>query len=193
VRRQLEGTLQRAVPGLSGLRGAGVRLYLLGEGWKLAALDAPDDERETEMLRRLSRALRWPGLEVELQRMDKRRLCEGALRAGTESASDDAAVELQGIDLTSGQRWFGAVDEIASDADPKASDPWWQSFAGDVAGTGSLLRVEQWFRAGDPPFQSGLAGGKVSFDPQRSLLKQWVDLSGPSLVALRIRSLLHSH
>jgi hypothetical protein len=52
------------------------------------------------------------------------------------------------------------------------------------------LRVEQWFRAGEPPFRSGLAGGKLSFDPRRSLLKQWVDLSGPSLVALRIHSLL---
>jgi hypothetical protein len=42
VRRQLEGTLRRAAPDGQALRGAGVRLYLLGESWKLVALDAPD-------------------------------------------------------------------------------------------------------------------------------------------------------
>src|SRR5207237_7410945 len=35
LRRQLEGTLRRAAPDLRGLRGAGVRVYLVGEGWKL--------------------------------------------------------------------------------------------------------------------------------------------------------------
>ncbi len=188
VRRQLEGTLRRAG---SGLRGAGVRLYLLGEGWKLAALDVPDDERETETMHRLSRSVRWPGLDVELERMDKRRLCEGALHAAAAAAPGDDAVELQGIDLTSGQRWFGAVDAGASgDPAPRPGDPWWQEFAADLSETGSLLRVEQWFRAGEPPFRSGLAGGKLSFDPRRSVLKQWLDLSGPSLVALRIHSRL---
>jgi hypothetical protein len=195
VRRQLDGTLRRAAPGLSTLRGAGVRLYLLGEGWKLAALDVPDQERETEMLRRLSRELRWPGLDIELHRMDKRRLCQGALRVGPTPQGDDGSVELQGMDSTAGaelQRWFAAVDVAAGPAEvaPQAGDPWWQAFAADVAGSGSLLRIEQWFRAGEPPFRSGLAGGKLSFDPRRSLLKQWVDLSGPSLVALRIHSLL---
>jgi hypothetical protein len=195
VRRQLDGTLRRAAPGLSTLRGAGVRLYLLGEGWKLAALDVPDQDRETETLRRLSRELHWPGLDVELLRLDKRRLCQGALRAGPTPQDDDGSVELQGMDVFAGptpQRWFAAVDASAGPAEiaPQEGDPWWQAFAADAAGNGSLLRVEQWFRAGEPPFRSGLAGGKLSFDPRRSLLKQWVDLSGPSLVALRIHSLL---
>jgi hypothetical protein len=198
VRRQLEGTLRRAAPSLSTLRGAGVRLYLLGDGWKLAALDVPDEDREAETLRRLSHELLWPGLDVQMHRMDKRRLCEGALRADAAPHEEDGTVELQGIDVSApadSQRWFGVVDPAAAAAAgevaPAPGDPWWQAFAADVAQSGSLLRVEQWFRAGEPPFRSGLAGGKVSFDPHRSLLKQWIDLSGPSLVALRIRSLLH--
>jgi hypothetical protein len=70
---------------------------------------------------------------------------------------------------------------------PSASDPWWQAFSG---GADSLLRVEQWFRAQGSPFRGRLAAGKLAFDPKRPLLKQWMDVSGPSLVALRIRDAL---
>ena len=57
----------------------------------------------------------------------------------------------------------------------------------------SLLRVEQWFSGGadaPSPFQTLLAGGNLAFDGRRSVLKQWLDVSGPSLVALRIRQAL---
>ena len=42
----------------------------------------------------------------------------------------------------------------------------------------------------DATLEAGLAGGNLSFDGRRSLLKQWVDVSGPSLVALRVREAL---
>jgi len=194
LRRQLHGTLRRAAPDLRGLRGAGVRIYLLGEGWKLVALDAPDDEREEAALRTLAAHLRERPLledvEVDLQRMTKRRLCEGALRVHADEAAAEAALELQGVDVASAdgrsQRWFGVAgseDLAGPDLLPDPSDPWWRSF---VSGSdGSLLRVEQWF-TGPTPFETALSGGPISFDPARSLLKQWIDLSGPSLVALRI-------
>ena len=196
VRRQLDGTLRRAAPDLTALRGAGVRLYLLGEGWKLAALDVPDERREEETLRRVNERLgRDPlGLPVQLQRMNKRRLCEGALRVRSAGEAADEAVELQGVDAAAGevlhQRWFSVPDPGAPpDAElaPHASDPWWRSFAD---GDGSLLRVEQWFGGEASPFESRLAGGKIAFDPRRSILEQWLDVSGPSLVALRIHAAL---
>ena len=88
------------------------------------------------------------------------------------------------------QRWFGVVDpEAGGEAALHAEDPWWKAFAGGRSG--SLLRVEQWFTADPEPFRDGLPGGHVSFDARRSLLKQWLDLSGPSLVALRIHAALH--
>jgi hypothetical protein len=199
VRRQLEGTLRRAAPDGQALLGAGVRLYLLGESWKLIALDAPDDQREQEMLRRISERLTreplLPGMPVRLERMSKRRLCEGALRVEPEPLPLEEPVELQGIDAAQAgsvrQRWFGVAGQEmrqpASGSAPSAADPWWQSFAGAAD---SLLRVEQWFRAHGSPFKSRLAGGKLAFDPRRPLLKQWLDVSGPSLVALRIRDAL---
>ncbi len=196
VRRQLQGTLRRAAPDLTALRGAGVRLYLLGEGWKLVALDVPDERREEETLRRVNERLaRDPlGLPVQLQRMDKRRLCEGALRVRSAGEAADEAVELQGVDAAAGeglrQRWFSVPDAgELPDAElaPHAEDPWWRSFAD---GDGSLLRVAQWFGGEASPFESRLAGGKIAFDPRRSLLKQWLDVSGPSLVALRIHAAL---
>ncbi|MFL5362046.1 MAG: hypothetical protein ACJ78U_13860 [Myxococcales bacterium] len=189
LRRQLEGTLRRAAPDLRGLRGAGVRLYLLGEGWKLVALDTVDDEREAAALATVSAYLHKHPLltdaEIDLSRMTKRRLCEGALRVHVDEASSDEPLELQGVDVAGGQkRWFGIAGTGAEPRPaPDPSDPWWQSF---VAGTeGSLLRVEQWFTS-PAPFETDLCGGPISFDPRRSLLKQWIDLSGPSLVALRI-------
>ena len=122
---------------------------------------------------------------MDLQRMTKRRLCEGALRVHAEGAASEELLELQGVDVAgTGQRWFGvAGTDVASDLAPDPSDPWWRSF---VSGNeGSLLRVEQWFSS-PLPFETSLSGGPIAFDPRRSLLKQWVDLSGPSLVALRI-------
>ncbi|HEX9578283.1 MAG TPA: hypothetical protein VF993_11065 [Myxococcales bacterium] len=190
VRRQLEGTLRRA----AALRGAGVRLYLLGEGWKLVALDAPDEDRERETLRRIEDHLAaqplLPGAALQLQRMDKRRVCEGALRVhGAESSED--AVELQGVDVASSeglrQRWFGIAGGLSGpDLSPSPHDRWWLSFAG---GGQSLLRMEQWFST-PAPFETRLEGGNLAFDAQRSFLKQWLDVSGPSLVALRINSAL---
>ncbi|HET7788325.1 MAG TPA: hypothetical protein VFL36_20300 [Myxococcales bacterium] len=196
VRRQLDGTLRRAAPDGSGLRGAGLRLYLLGEGWKLAALDAPNPERERETLRRieawLSREPLLAGVPVQIQRMDKRRLCEGALRAEVGPVEDDAAVELQGVDAADAQelrqRWFGVPDALDSGLSPHPPDPWWRTFAGG-AGDGSLLRVEQWFTS-DAPFLTRLSAGRIAYEPGRSLLKQWIDLSGPSLVALRVHEAL---
>ncbi len=196
LRRQLAGTLRRATPDATTLRGAGVRLYLLGEGWKLAALEVPNEQREAEAMRRieawLAREPMLPGVPVQLQRMDKRRLCEGALRAQAEPATQDAAVELQGVDGAAGdevrQRWFGVPDGAAGPLTPDPTDPWWQEFAGSAA-AGSLLRVEQWFTA-DAPFRERLAAGRIAFVPGRSLLKQWLDLSGPSLVALRVHDAL---
>ena len=199
VRRQLEGTLRRAAPDLTTLRGAGVRLNLIGEGWKLVAFDFADEERETEALRRIEEHLaRRPLLEapLQLQRMTKRRVCEGALRVRTGEGPPEHALELQGVDVGSSdglrQRWFGVADPRAA-AEPDLmvhrEDAWWREFAG---GTESLLRVEQWFsgRPDASPFQTALAGGNLAFDGHRSVLKQWLDVSGPSLVALRIRQAL---
>jgi hypothetical protein len=199
VRRQLQGTLRRAAPDLTTLRGAGVRLHLLGEGWKLVALDVEDDRRETEALLRIEEHFaRQPLLEapLQLQRMTKRRVCEGALRVRAGSEPLEPALELQGVDVGSGdgvrQRWFGIADSNAMpdpDLMPHREDAWWREFAG---GTESLLRVEQWFsgRPDASPFQTLLAGGNLAFDSRRSVLKQWLDVSGPSLVALRIRQAL---
>ncbi|HTO96425.1 MAG TPA: hypothetical protein VMK66_05215, partial [Myxococcales bacterium] len=177
---------------------AGLRLHLLGEGWKLAALDVEDDLREVAMLHRVEECLGQRPLPapVQIQRLTKRRVCEGALRVREETHPAQAPLELQGVDVASPeglrQRWFG-VPDAAGPADPDlhpfADDPWWQSFA---PVPGSLLRVEQWFSgpAGGSPFETGLSGGNLSFDARRSILKQWIDVSGPSLVALRIRQAL---
>ena len=188
VQRQLEGTLRRAQP--HGLRGAGVRLDLLGEGWKLLALDTPDEAREAETQRILldwiARKPLLPGVPVSLQRMSKRRLCEGALRVQSAPGALPA-VELQGVDLEGGaQRWFGVAGAQSGALDP--ADPWWASLTG--LGRGSLLRVEQWFNSGGAPLRERLRAGPLAFDPRRSLLKQWLDVSGPSLVALRIHERL---
>ena len=69
-------------------------------------------------------------------------------------------------------------------------DPWWQALTGDAGRDGSLLRVEQWFSVPGSPFRTGLAGGRLAFDGRRSVLKQWLDVSGPSLVAVRIHAAL---
>jgi hypothetical protein len=198
VQRQVEGTLRRAAPDGSTLRGAGLRLHLLGEGWKLAALDVDDERREVEMLRRVEECLQRRPLPtpLQLQRLTKRRVCEGALRVRQDAPQAEASLELQGVDVASPdglrQRWFGVPDAAAKadpDLRPHPDDPWWQDFA---PGAGSLLRVEQWFSgpAGGSPFETGLSGGNLSFDGRRSILKQWIDVSGPSLVALRIRQAL---
>jgi hypothetical protein len=195
VRRQLEGTLRRAVPDSTTLRGAGVRLYLLGDGWKLISLDVPEDARERETVRRIEERLTsrplLPGALLQLERMDKRRVCEGALRTHAASEISEDAVELQGVDVASAeglrQRWFGLAGSLEEpDLSPSPHDPWWREFAGEDP---SLLRMEQWFSA-PAPFQTRLSGGNLAFDARRSFLKQWLDLSGPSLVALRIHSAL---
>ena len=199
LRRQLEGTLRRAAPDLTGLRGAGVQLFLLGAGWKLLALDAPDADREAATLRRLKEFLAaqplLPDVAVELQRMTKKNLCEGALRVRSDDADALQPLELQGVDVGSSeglrQRWFGVADARGAaepDLSPHPADAWWRLFAGDLGEDDALLRVEQWFSGGDgpSPFRSGLSGGKLAFDARRSMLKQWLDVSGPSLVALRI-------
>ncbi len=197
VQRQVDGTLRRAAPDLSTLRGAGLRLHLLGEGWKLSALDVDDELREAEMLRRVGECLaRRPLLAepVQLHRMTKRRVCEGALRVRGSDDTQEPALELQGVDVASPdglrQRWFGIADPGRApepDLLPHPDDPWWREFA---SGAPSLLRVEQWFSGAFSPFETGLSGGNLSFDGRRSVLKQWVDVSGPSLVALRIRQAL---
>ena len=201
LRRQLEGTLRRAAPDLTGLRGGGVRLHLLGEGWKLIALDVPDELREAQTLRRIEERLQQAPLlqaPLQLQRLTKRRVCEGALRVRAGDGPPDPALELQGVDVGSGdglrQRWFGIADPSAApdpDLLPRGEDAWWRDFAG---GSDSLLRVEQWFSGpkDTSPFQTLLAGGNLAFDGRRSVLKQWLDVSGPSLVALRIREALRS-
>ena len=199
LRRQLEGTLRRAAPDLTALRGGGVRLHLLGEGWKLVALDVPDELREAQALRRIEDRLKQAPLlqaPLQLQRLTKRRVCEGALRVRAGDGPPDPALELQGVDVGSGdglrQRWFGIADPSAApdpDLLPRSEDAWWSDFAG---GSDSLLRVEQWFSGpkDTSPFQTLLAGGNLAFDGRRSVLKQWLDVSGPSLVALRIREAL---
>ena len=188
IERQIGATVRRAALDHGALRGAPLRIFLLGEGWKLAALDVPDTDREAATVRRLSERL--PA--VELIRIDKRRLCEGALQAAGSGTVPEPAVELHGVDIGSGgsllQRWF-AVAAAASpkNAGPLAADPWWNAFAGPEP---SLLRMEQWFGAGPAAFDGGLAGGPNGFDASRSVLKQWIDVSGASLIALRIHSAL---
>lgn len=194
VRRQVEGTLRRAC---APLRGAGICLHLLGEAWKLAALDVPDEQREREALRRIEEHLSRDPLAqapLQLHRMTKRRVCEGALRVHAGAGTPTDPLEIQGVDITSGddlqQRWFGVAGAApAPELLPHGADGWWRSFAGEAE---SLLRVEQWFSGfpGVSPFQTGLSAGKLAFDPRRSVLKQWIDVSGPSLVALRIRDAL---
>jgi hypothetical protein len=103
-------------------------------------------------------------------------------------------VELQGVDVGSGgallQRWFGVAEPVsARGVAPLAADPWWREFA--PAGP-ALLRMEQWFGAGPAALEGGLAGGPIGFDPGRSVLKQWLDVSGASLIALRIHSSLRA-
>lgn len=194
VQRQLEGTLRRAAPDLSTLRGAGVRLYLLGEGWKLAALDAADAQREPEAQRRIAAHLETApllgGTALRVERMTKRRLCEGALRVRV-PPEPEPSVELQGVDLASeqgqAQRWFGVPAKAAPPGLALQPDAWWRQLHG--GGAASLLRVEQWFNA-PAPFDSGLSGGRVAFDARRSVLKQWLDVCGPSLFALRIHRAL---
>jgi hypothetical protein len=201
VRRQLEGTIRRAAPDSTASRGAGVRLYLLGEAWKLAALDAPDEQREDAMSRHVNDWLAanplCAGAPLQLQRMTKRRLCEGALRVRSDTTPSEELVELHGVDVSSSEglwkRWFGIAgddDPPATDLRPRQDDPWWQALAGDAGRDGSLLRVEQWFSAAASPFRTSLAGGRLSFDGGRSLLKQWLDVSGPALAALRIHAAL---
>jgi hypothetical protein len=202
LRRQVEGTLRRAAPGLATLRGAGIRLYLLGDAWKLAALDVEDERREEEMLRHLRDRLAQEPLaeaELELHRMTKRRMCEGALRAASDAAEAPDAPGLQGVDLISNagslQRWFGVAgraEPAGGAVVPDPADPWWSSFAGEAARGGSLLRVEQWFTEGGAgsPFDAQLAGSKLAFDPRRSVLEQWLDVSGASLFALRVHDAL---
>jgi hypothetical protein len=73
---------------------------------------------------------------------------------------------------------------------PDPADPWWTSFAGEAGRAGSLLRVEQWFTAEESPFARDLAGSKLAFDPRRSVLEQWLDVSGGSLFALRVHAAL---
>ena len=129
--------------------------------------------------------------------MTKRRLCEGALRVRSDAAPCEELVELHGVDVTSAdgpwKRWFGVADPDdppAADATVGRDDPWWQALAGAAARGGSLLRVEQWFSGPGSPFRTGLAGGRLAFDARRSVLKQWLDVSGPSLAALRIHAAL---
>lgn len=189
VRRQIDATLRRA----GALRGAPLRLLLLGEGWKLAALDAPDAEREQAAVARIER---WFGPGVEIARIDKRRLCRAALVTGTltEAGPTNIGVtvtEMQGVDVGSEagllQRWFGVADEpLPPGTQPLAADAWWREFAGDQP---SRLRIEQWF-GGAGGFASALAGGPLGFDAGRSVLKQWIDVSGASLIALRIHAAL---
>ena len=185
VKRQIEATLRRASLDHGALRGAGVRLFLLGEGWKLAALDVPDSGREAATVQRLEEVL--GGVE----RIDKRRLCEGALRASRSAAQPEPPVELHCVDVGAGdalvQRWFATAGERRAGLHPLQADPWWRAFS---AGEPSLLRVEQWFGAGESPFDHGLAGGPIGFDGARSALRQWVDVGGASLVALRIHRAL---
>jgi hypothetical protein len=120
--------------------------------------------------------------------MDKRRVCEGALRVQSAAENTEEAVELQGVDVASDaglrQRWFGIAGGLSGPhLSFSAEDPWWRAFAGEGQ---SLLRVEQWFSA-PAPFETRLAGGNLAFDARGSFLKQWIDVSGPSLVALRIQ------
>jgi hypothetical protein len=194
LRRQLEGTLRRASGSYAG---GGVRLVLLGEGWKLAALDAPDEKRDEEALRRIeARLLSQPlieGVPVHIVRMSKRRLCEGALRAPKSAEPPLQVAALQGIDTAAAgelrQRWFGLADAGAAPESiaPHPGDQWWREFSG---GAESLLRVEQWFRGRGSPFKNRLEAGRLAFDARRPLLTQWLDVSGASLFALRIRDLL---
>src|SRR5205085_9666154 len=116
------------------------------------------------------------------------------LRSAGETDAAETTVELQGVDVASSgaveQRWFGVAGEAGAPAlSPHPADPWWRAFAG-VSGSASLLRMEQWFTAGPGAFRTGLAGGALAFDGRRSVVKQWLDVSGASLVALRIRAAL---
>ncbi|MCA1826627.1 MAG: hypothetical protein LC689_06765 [Myxococcales bacterium] len=188
VLRQIEATLRRAALDHAALNGARLRLFLLGEGWKLAALDVNDEQREAAATQRIER---WfaERASAELVRIDKRRLCEGALQAAGGNSPEETSVELHGVDTGPVlQRWFAvAAGSDAKKTIPLAADPWWRDFAGAEP---SLLRMEQWFGAGPGALAAGLAGGPIGFDGGRSVLKQWLDVSGASLIALRIHAAL---
>jgi len=120
----------------------------------------PDEERETEALPDRDHLAQRPLLEapLQLQRMTKRRVCEGALRVRSGEGPPEHALELQawtGIERRSAPALVRRGDPRAA-AEPDLTvhreDAWWREFAADE----SLLRVEQWFsgRPDASPFQT---------------------------------------
>jgi len=185
--RQLAGTIRRSTPDGATLQGAGVRVRFFGEGWKLLALDMPEGRREGEVARILERAFAASELFARGPRraewLPSQRLCAWAIHLEQELEEPPGA-ELTGIDTLGGPRWFSLADDDVRAPVPSPTDPWWREFTEEIPGP--LLRTDQWFARG-APFESGLAGGLLSFAPGRSLLRQWLDLCGPSLFALQLR------
>ncbi|HYY52137.1 MAG TPA: hypothetical protein VE755_04650, partial [Myxococcales bacterium] len=90
-------------------------------------------------------------------------VCEGALRVRAGDAPADPALELQGVDVASGdelrQRWFGLADAAANpdpDVLPHREDAWWRQFAGGSDSQAMDRRLRPFARrAANPRCASG--------------------------------------
>jgi len=128
---------------------------------ELVAFDIADEERETEALRRIEEHLaRRPllGAPLQLQRMTKRRVCEGALRVRTGDGRRSTRWSCRAWTWIERRSAPALVrrGRSAAAAEPDLmvhrEDAWWREFAADRV----AAAVEQWFsgRPDASPFQT---------------------------------------
>ncbi len=201
ISRQVHGTLTRAAQHAAGFRGASAHVLLLGDGWKLFALDRPSAEREAALRAGIvAEARGWLRAaevsEVRVERRTKQDLCKGAITAGATSGLAPPLVPLHLVP-TSGQEplsWFASPDP---DGDGRAaidtSDLWWADELKGPSGPAALCTPSQWLTAaGGSRFANRLRGTETSYEARQPLLEQFLRTSGPSLIALHIYDLLGS-